>query len=313
MRLEGIEISVVKGDISETDAEAVVNAANNCFRMGGGVAGVIKRKGGKIIEEEAVCRGPVKVGEAVLTQAGLLRAKYVIHAVTMKMDFKTNEEIVRKATYNTLLCCQKNKIASVAFCALGCGTGKFSYEAASKIMAQEIFKYAKETERAALKKIILVLNSQNAFEIFQKNVAEYIGYIDKKISYGPFLTVDGIVKYQEGIVMIERSNPPFGWALPGGFVDCGESVEEAAAREVKEETSLDFINFSQFKVYSKSNRDARFHTVSVVFAGEGTGVLKAKSDAKGAKVYKIDCLPQKIAFDHREIIEDYFNRLKTKD
>ena len=313
MTIKGVEISVVKGDITQIDAEAIVNAANNEFFMGGGVAGVIKGAGGKVIEEEAIRQGPVEVGEAILTSAGSLKAKYVIHAVTMKMDFETNEETLRKATYSSLLCSQENKITSVAFCALGCGVGRFSFEAVSKIMAQEVFGYIWQVKEPTLKRIIFVLYSGQAFKIFKKNVISYLEYMNKKMSAGPFLTVDGIVEYEEGVVMIERSNPPLGWALPGGFVDYGESVEDAVAREIKEETSLDFVNFEQFRVYSKGNRDPRFHTVSVVFIGEGKGNLKADSDAKSVKVFKLDSLsskeglylPEKIAFDHRKIIEDY--------
>lgn len=305
MRLNNIEILIVKGDITESSTEAIVNAANNEFCMGGGVAGAIKRAGGKMIEEEAMNKGPVSVGEAIITSAGSLKAKYVVHAATMKMDFKTNEEIIRKATYSSLLCAQENKISSLAFCALGCGVGGFSLQTVSKIMAQEVFRYLWQVKKPTLEKIVFVLNSDKAFGVFQKNVISYLEYINKKISAGPFLTVDGIIKYNQGIVMIERSNPPLGWALPGGFVDYGESVEEAVAREVKEETSLDFLNFKQFRVYSKGDRDPRFHTASVVFIGEGKGNLKSGSDAKGAGVFKLDSLPEKIAFDHRKVIEEY--------
>ncbi len=305
MKLKDTEVIIAKSDITKVDTEAVVNAANNQFLMGGGVAGAIKRAGGRRIEQEAVSKGPVEVGEAILTGAGKLKAKYVIHAATMKMDFKTNQEIIRKATHSSLLLAQASKITSLAFCALGCGVGGFSLEAAAKIMAQEVFGYIWQIKEPTLKKIVFVLYSDQAFLVFQKNVISYLEYISKKISSGPFLTVDGIIEYQQGIVMIKRSNPPLGWALPGGFVDYGEAVEEAVAREVKEETSLDFIDFKQFKVCSKPDRDPRFHTVSVVFAGKGRGELKANSDAKAAQVFKLDCLPEKIAFDHREVIGDY--------
>ncbi len=311
MKLNNTEILIVKGDITESSTEAVVNAANNEFRMGGGVAGAIKAAGGRIIEQEAMKKGPVNLGQAIITSAGSLKAKYVVHAATMKMDFKTDEEIIRRATYSSLICAQENKLSSIAFCALGCGTGRFSLQAASKIMAQEVFRYLWQVKEPTLEKIIFVLNSDKSFKVFEKNVISYLEYISKKISAGPFLTVDGIVEYRGGIVMIERSNPPLGWALPGGFVDYGESVEAAVAREVKEETSLNFENFKQFKVYSQGDRDPRFHTTSVVFIGEGKGNLRADSDAKDSGVFRLDSLPGKIAFDHRKVIEDYIQS-KTK-
>jgi O-acetyl-ADP-ribose deacetylase (regulator of RNase III)/ADP-ribose pyrophosphatase YjhB (NUDIX family) len=312
MRIKDTEIVVTKGNITESDNEAIVNAANNKFYMGGGVAGAIKKKGGKIIEEEAIKQGPVKVGEVVITGAGLLKAKYVIHAATMAMDFKTDENIIRKAAYNTLLAAQNKKISSIAFCALGCGVGGFSYEAASKIMAQEVFRYLQTTLLPTLKKIEFILFSEEPMQIFKKNINDYLEHITGKLREGPFLTVDGIVEFDAGIVMIERTNPPLGWALPGGFVDYGETVEEAVKREVKEETNLDFLDFRLLGVYSEPKRDARFHTVSIVFYGKGKGSLQAASDAKNAKIYKLDLLPEKIAFDHKKVIEDYIKQAKSR-
>ncbi len=309
MKIKGVEIGVVQGDITQADTEAIVNAANNRFFMGGGVAAAIKRRGGDEIEEEAVGQGPVEVGKAVVSGGGRLKAKYVIHAATMKMDFRTSPEIIRKATASALFLAQKKKIASVAFCALGCGVGGFSYEAAAKIMGQEVFRYLREVKNPALKKIVFYLYSAKAFQIFEKNFVRYLQHLVKKVNQGPFLTVDGIIEYQGGVVLVERSNPPFGWALPGGFVDAGESVEEAVAREVKEETGLDFMNFKQFKVYSQPDRDPRFHTVSVVFSGQGRGRLKADSDAKAAEVFPYNHLPESIAFDHRRVIEDYLETI----
>lgn len=126
----------------------------------------------------------------------------------------------------------------------------------------------------------------------------------------PLLTVDIIIKYEDRIVLIKRKNPPYGWALPGGFVDIGETVEQAAAREAKEETSLDLINLAQFKVYSEPSRDPRGHTVSVVFTADGTGIPKADDDAKELKLFSDDNLPPDIAFDHGLILSDFFSSLK---
>jgi 8-oxo-dGTP diphosphatase len=307
MILDDIKIDVVLGDITQCKVDAIVNAANNEFKMGGGVAGVIKRKGGSQIEDEAIKSAPAELSSAIITGAGALSAKYVIHAVTMTMNFKTDADIIRAAAYNALLCAHEYQINSIALCALGCGTGGFSYETASKIMAQEVFRYARgrSDKNNGLKEIIFVLNGPDAFKIFQKNVIQYLQHMKKTAFNGPYLTVDGIVLYEGGIVMIERSNPPLGWALPGGFVDYGESLEEAVVREVKEETNLNLINPVQFKAYSKPDRDPRFHTVAVVFVGQGKGILAAASDAANAKVVDPHNITDSIAFDHASIIKDY--------
>lgn len=122
----------------------------------------------------------------------------------------------------------------------------------------------------------------------------------------PVPTVDILISYEGGIVLIERLNPPPGWALPGGFVDYGESLETAAVREAREETGLEVELISQFHTYSDPQRDPRQHTVSTVFTAVGKGKLQAGDDAGKALVYQQDNLPVKIAFDHRRIIEDYF-------
>jgi 8-oxo-dGTP diphosphatase len=127
----------------------------------------------------------------------------------------------------------------------------------------------------------------------------------------PLLTVDIIIRYRGSIVLVERKNPPPGWALPGGFVDDGESPEDAAVREAKEETSLDVRLREQFHVYGKPGRDPRFHTVTIVYIGDGEGALKGADDAKNAALFSADNLPETIAFDHRGIINDYFAYLTT--
>lgn len=302
---ENTEIRVIRGDITDQEVDAIVNPANNRFLMGGGVAGAIKKRGGEVIETEAVAQGPKQAGESIITSAGSLPAKHVIHSATMAMDFRTDADIIRKAAYSALCLAQRKELTSIAFCALGCGVGRFPYSACAKIMAQEVFRYLKNFPVPSLKKILFVLNSSQAHEVFSRDTYKYLEYMRRKMFEGPFLTVDGIVLYDRGIVMIERSNPPLGWALPGGFVDYGESVEQAVIREIKEETNLDFKDVRQFKVYSSPGRDPRFHTVSVVFTGRGEGVLRADSDARNAKVAGLKNLPAKVAFDHREIIKEW--------
>jgi len=128
----------------------------------------------------------------------------------------------------------------------------------------------------------------------------------------PYLTVDGIIELYgsddllRGIVLIERKNPPHGWALPGGFVDIGERVEAALTREMKEETSLDVTIEQLLGVYSDPSRDPRFHTVSVVYVCKAYGTPKAEDDAKALHVIPIEGLAElPLVFDHREIIRDY--------
>ncbi len=120
----------------------------------------------------------------------------------------------------------------------------------------------------------------------------------------PLLTVDIIIEVAGGIVLIERRNPPPGWALPGGFVDVGESLAHAAVREAREETSLEVTLVEQFFAYSDPARDPRGATVSVVFLGRAGGTPRAADDAKNVGVYALDALPP-LAFDHAQILDDY--------
>jgi ADP-ribose pyrophosphatase YjhB (NUDIX family) len=122
----------------------------------------------------------------------------------------------------------------------------------------------------------------------------------------PLPTVDIIIELKDGIVLIERSNQPHGWALPGGFVDYGESLESAAIREAREETGLDVILIRQFHAYSDPMRDPRHHTITNVFIAKAEGKPVAGDDAKGLGVFSKEKLPAEIAFDHRDILNDYF-------
>ncbi|OGW76890.1 MAG: hypothetical protein A3I73_06440 [Omnitrophica bacterium RIFCSPLOWO2_02_FULL_45_16] len=135
-----------------------------------------------------------------------------------------------------------------------------------------------------------------------------------KQQIGPFVAVDAIIEIDGGIVVIERSSPPFGWALPGGFVDYNESIEDAVRREMREETSLDLIDLKQFHAYSRPGRDPRFHTIGIVFTAKGKGAPKAGDDAAGLKVVKLaDIGAMNFAFDHKQIIEDYIKRKNGTD
>ena len=122
----------------------------------------------------------------------------------------------------------------------------------------------------------------------------------------PLVTVDIIIEIDDGIVLVERRNPPRGWALPGGFVDYGESLEAAAVREAKEETSLDVQLKEQFHTYSDPGRDPRHHTVTTAYIAAGTGIPTAEDDAKRIGIFTKGDLPDPIVFDHRRIINDYF-------
>ncbi len=126
----------------------------------------------------------------------------------------------------------------------------------------------------------------------------------------PAPTVDIIIEMidrpERPIVLIERKNPPLGWAIPGGFVDYGESVETAAIREAKEETGLSVELVEQFHVYSDPQRDARQHTISVVLIATAMGTPQAADDAKNLGLFELWQVPSQLCFDHDSILKDYW-------
>ncbi|MCL5885194.1 MAG: NUDIX hydrolase [Deltaproteobacteria bacterium] len=128
---------------------------------------------------------------------------------------------------------------------------------------------------------------------------------------GPLPTVDVIIEVGDRIVLIQRKNPPPGWAIPGGFVDIGEKVEDAAVREAREETGLDVTLTALLGVYSDPARDPRGHTISTVYVGKAQGDPKGADDASEARLFGEDDLPSPIAFDHGKILLDYFTFRKT--
>jgi AmmeMemoRadiSam system protein A len=129
----------------------------------------------------------------------------------------------------------------------------------------------------------------------------------------PLCTVDVVIEIDRSIVLVERRFQPVGWALPGGFVEYGETVELAAIREAYEETGLSVALTGLLGVYSAPERDLRGHTISTVFIGRGSGVLRAGDDAGAAKTFELDKLPNPLCFDHDVILKDYANFLETAE
>ncbi len=125
----------------------------------------------------------------------------------------------------------------------------------------------------------------------------------------PLLAADTIIELSDlpgrPFVLIERANPPYGWAIPGGFVDVGETLEQAAMREAQEETGLNVTLIALLGLYSNPQRDPRNHTVTAVYVAEATGMPVAADDAKLCGVFSMDTLPEKLAFDHALVLTDY--------
>ncbi|MCA9407348.1 MAG: macro domain-containing protein [Candidatus Omnitrophica bacterium] len=311
MKIKNTEIKIIQDDITQLKVDAIVNSANPSLKMEEGLAGVIKAKAGRDFEEEVKNNAPVEIGQAVWTKAGLLNCKFVIHAVSVNKDKKTDQSYIRKATASALRAAHQINASSLAIPALGCGIGDFPAKGAAKIITQEILKFLKSVKATPIREIILCLFEKDVFQEFDETVRGYIHHIQENLGPGPYVTVDIIIERDDGIVLIERSNPPYGWALPGGFLDYGESLEEAAVREAREETSLDLEDLQQFHTYSDPDRDPRFQTISTVFTARGEGSPKFGDDAKGLKIvpYK-DLLKLDYAFDHKLIMKEYLESRK---
>ena len=161
-----------QGDITELATDAIVNAANNHLWMGAGVAGAIKRKGGQVIEDEAVKQGPVPVGEAVVTTGGKLKARYVIHAAGMGQDLKTDAAKIKNSTLNGLLRAKEKKLKSIAFPAIGTGVGGFSLDEAARIMIGAAIEHA--MGETSLERIVFALFDKKAYDAFGKKLDELI-------------------------------------------------------------------------------------------------------------------------------------------
>ncbi len=217
-----------------------------------------------------------------------------------------DQETIRETVAGALRNAEESLYKSILFSDLGCANSDFPLTGVAKIMVQEIINYTRDHKNPSLEKIVFCIGEKEPFQVFAKTVHGYVRHIQEKLSLGPYVTVDIIIEMNEGSILIERSNPPYGWALPGGFLDYGESLEQAAAREAREETNMDLEDLRQFHTYSKPGRDPRFQTVSTVFIAKGKGTPQFGDDAKGLKIVRYeDLLKLDYAFDHKNIIKEY--------
>jgi O-acetyl-ADP-ribose deacetylase (regulator of RNase III) len=162
-------LEVIRDDITKVDTEAIVNAANNEFWMGSGVAGAIKSAGGQVIETEAMNKGPVMPGEAVFTGAGRLPFKMVIHAAVMGQDLRTSDRLIRQATIASLNIAEKHRIRSVAFPAFGTGVGGFPMKACANIMVTSVKAY--QTRSKNIEKVVFCLFDELGYRVFSDALA----------------------------------------------------------------------------------------------------------------------------------------------
>lgn len=165
-----LKVLINKGDITTSETDAIVNAANNHLWMGAGVAGAIKRIGGKIIEDEAVSKGPIEIGSVIETTPGTLNAKFIIHAAVMGQDLITSEVYIRNATLNTLQLCEKLKLNSVSFPAFGTGVGGFPREKCAEIMLDIVLNF----KPAILDEVHFYLFDEETREIFESTYRNHI-------------------------------------------------------------------------------------------------------------------------------------------
>lgn len=160
-------IEVYQGDITGLEVDALVNAANNRLWMGSGVAGAIRIMGGQEIEDEAISKGPIPVGEVLITRAGKLKARYIIHAAVMGQDLITDAATIREATRNSLLRAEELDIRTIAFPALGTGVGGFPVDECPRIMIDEVRRHLRKSR---LEKVIFALFDQRTHQAFKREL-----------------------------------------------------------------------------------------------------------------------------------------------
>jgi O-acetyl-ADP-ribose deacetylase (regulator of RNase III) len=171
LKIGAANIAVERGDITDCDVDAIVNAANTTFAMGAGVAGTIKRKGGIIVEEEAMQQGPVEVGEAVLTTGGNLLATHVIHAAVMGTDLKTDGEKIATTTRSVLALADKHRLSSLAFPALGTGVGRVPSSVSAEAMLNTVVAHLK-AGNTTVKRVVFVIVQDDAYKAFSDTLKQ---------------------------------------------------------------------------------------------------------------------------------------------
>jgi len=248
-------------------------------------------------------------GSAQLRRTGV---KNMIPVKITDAKGKATENSLRTACRQAFERAGKKRVSVLAVAIFE--TPDMSVIGVAKILAQETLKYLRFGTPRALKEIIFVLKDASGRLAVEKNLIGYVRHIQEDLGKGPYVTTDAIIELSQGIIVIERSNPPYGWALPGGFVDPGESLETAVRREAREETGMTLKGLRQFHVYSDPRRDPRFHTVTVVFVAKGQGRPRAGDDAQALKIVPYaELLKGRYAFDHRKMIRDYLRMRKSKE
>jgi O-acetyl-ADP-ribose deacetylase (regulator of RNase III) len=169
-KISNTVIELVKGDITELDTDAIVNAANDRLVLGGGVAGAIRRKGGPSIQEECDKIGGCPIGQAAITTGGNLTARYVLHAVGPRMGEGDEDEKLRNATFNSLKLADKNNLTSIAFCAISTGIFGYPIDRCAKIMLSTTAEYLKG--QTGLQKVVFCLFDDNAYNIFASELTK---------------------------------------------------------------------------------------------------------------------------------------------
>ena len=215
-----------------------------------------------------------------------------------------DERRLRAACAAGLVEAAVRRLETIALPAVGVSRG-LSPVVSGKILVQEAIRVAR-AGGTHLRKIFLCCPDEKTFRTFEKTVRGYLKHFLDVLIWGPSVTVDAIIEVEGGIVLVERRNPPLGFALPGGFVDYGESLEDAVRREAREETSLELVDLEQFHTYSDPSRDPRFHTITTVFSARADGMPKAGDDAAAARVVSAGGMGGlSFAFDHGRILEEW--------